>query len=69
MTHKTPNKRPSHSVFLVEGEGETAFWTKIGSAWPHEDGEGFNISLSAIPLNGRIVIRKRQEREKEGAGR
>ena len=60
--------RPSHTVYLVEGEGESSFWTKIGSAWSHEDGDGFNISLAAVPLTGRLVIRKRQPKEQGGRG-
>jgi hypothetical protein len=54
---------PSHGVFVVEGEGEAAFWTKIGAAWAHGDGQGFNLSLSAVPLSGRIVLRTRTEKE------
>lgn len=57
MKKTTPN-RPSHAVYVVEGEGESAFWTKIGAAWMHEDGEGYNIQLTAMPLNGRLVVRK-----------
>lgn len=56
-----PKNLPSHGVFSVEGEGERAFWTRIGCAWPHSDGEGFNVSLTALPLTGRIVIRTRKE--------
>lgn len=52
---------PTHGVFVVEGEGEKAFWTKVGAAWAHGDGEGFNITLSAVPLNGRLVLRTRKE--------
>jgi hypothetical protein len=51
-------KRPTHAVYVVDGEGDTAFWTKIGGAWPHEDGEGFNLVLTAFPLHGRLVVRK-----------
>ncbi len=47
-----------YSVMVVEGEGDKAFWTKVGAAWPHEDGKGFNISLSCLPLNGRLVVRE-----------
>lgn len=54
--------QPSHDVYSVEGEGEDkSFWTRIGSAWPHTDGKGFNLALTAIPLNGRIVLRMRKE--------
>ena len=55
--NRKPN-RPSHSVYVVEGEGDNAYWTKLGSAWSHEDGDGFNIQLTAIPLTGRLVVRK-----------
>jgi hypothetical protein len=51
-------KRPSHDVFLVDGDGDKAFWTKIGAGWLHEDGDGFNLTLIAIPVTGRLVVRK-----------
>ena len=62
------SSRPTHSVFVVEGEGESAFWTKIGSAWQHEDGEGLNLQLLAVPLGGRLVIRKPKPQAQGGAG-
>jgi hypothetical protein len=57
MNNQGRTNRPTHNVFVVEGEGDKAFWTKIGVAWQHDDGEGLNITLTAIPLNGRIVVR------------
>ena len=51
------NKAPTHGVFVVEGEGDTAFWTRIGAAWAHQDGQGFNLALAAVPLSGRLVVR------------
>jgi hypothetical protein len=50
-------------VFVVEdreGEGDDndTFWTRIGSAWPHKDGKGLNLVLSALPINGRLVLRE-----------
>ena len=61
-------ERPSHRCFVVEdrdaGNGKEAFWTRIGSAWPHKDGKGFNVQLSALPANGgRIVLREVTEAE------
>jgi hypothetical protein len=50
--------KPSHSVYIVDGDGEAAFWTRVGAVWPHEDGDGFSIVLTAIPLTGRLVVRK-----------
>ena len=32
-------------------------WLKIGVVWKHNDEEGFNIDLEAVPVNGRIVVR------------
>jgi hypothetical protein len=57
-------RKPTHEAFVVTGEGENAFWTKIGAAWPHEDGKGWNIDLIAFPLNGRLVVRERKENER-----
>jgi hypothetical protein len=30
-------------------------WTKIGAAFPHKEGVGFNIELKAFPIDGRLV--------------
>ena len=58
-------KRPAFDAFVVDGDGKEAFWTKIGAAWPHEDGKGFNLQLNAMPFTGRIALREPKEREKE----
>lgn len=58
------SKRPTHEAFVVTGEGESAFWTKIGAAWPPDDGKGFNVELIALPVSGRLVIRERKELSK-----
>ena len=55
--------KPSQKVFVVEdvekeGDDNDAFWTRIGSAWPHKDGKGLNLVLSALPINGRLVLRE-----------
>jgi len=52
----TTKQKPSLTAYAVSGEGKQAFWTRIGSAWPHKSGEGFSIELSALPVNGRIVL-------------
>lgn len=61
---RSKNTRP-YAVYVVEGEGEVAFWTKIGAAWPHEDGKRFHLQLSAMRFTGRIALREPKEREKE----
>lgn len=58
MTRTSTSNRPSHAVYVVEGDGENAYWTKVGAAWAHEDSDGFNLQLSCLPLSGRLVVRK-----------
>ena len=53
------NHSPSFNVYTVEdrGQGEDPFWLKIGAAFPHKDGKGFNLVLSAFPIDNRLVMR------------
>jgi hypothetical protein len=56
---KTESNRPSHRVYAVTKSGEKNYWREIGAVWGHADGEGFNVKLDLLPLNGaEIVIRK-----------
>jgi hypothetical protein len=69
MKHnQSPSRRPTHTAFVIEGEGDKASWTEIGALWPHEDGNGFNLVLRALPMNGRVVIRQRKGNGEQGAG-
>jgi hypothetical protein len=54
------SKKPTHEAFVVTGEGDNAFWTKLGAVWPHDDGKGYNVDLIALPVSGRLVIRERK---------
>ncbi|MDD1498986.1 hypothetical protein PVA19_11240 [Agrobacterium sp. CNPSo 3708] len=70
MSTSTTTTRPTHHVFVVEGEGKDAFWNRIGAAWQHTDGQGFNMTLNAVPLNGRIVVRSvKAAGDRTGKGR
>lgn len=58
------SKAPSHVAYKVRDvEGQKGFWTRIGSAWAHTAGNGFNIQLDAVPLDGRIVLRVASEKK------
>lgn len=60
----TASKSPSHIAYQVrDREGKKGFWTRIGSAWAHADGSGFNIQLECIPLDGRITLRVASEKK------
>jgi hypothetical protein len=55
---------PSHNVYQVKDrEGKKGFWTKLGVAFAHADGQGFNIQLEAVPLDGRLVLRVASEKK------
>lgn len=56
-TNDQSNRKPSHRIYIVTGEGDKTHWQEIGAAWPNRDGEGFGITCTALPLNGRIVMR------------
>ena len=59
---KTP-KRPSHAVYVVQGEGDASRWVKIGAAWPNQDGKGFSMQLDAAPILGRVVMRAAKDEQ------
>ena len=40
------------------GPNQDAIWTRLGAAWEHKDRNGHDILMDAIPLDGRIVLRK-----------
>ncbi len=51
-------KKPSHVAYQVrDGGKDQSFWDRIGVAWQHEDGKGFNVQLHCVPLDGRITLR------------
>ena len=54
----TASKAPTHVAYQVRDlANNKSFWTRIGSAWAHKDGNGFNIQLECVPLDGRITLR------------
>ena len=59
--------KPVCLAYVVEtiGEDET-FWTCIGAAFQHKDQLGMNLVLRALPVGGRIVLRKYNEKPARG---
>ncbi|MEM7504480.1 MAG: hypothetical protein AAF417_20760 [Pseudomonadota bacterium] len=62
MTEENTNKSPTHIAYNVRQSGDESYWDRIGVAWAHSDGQGFNVELSAMPVDGRIAIRTRKEK-------
>ena len=54
----TKPKSPTHIVYHVrDANGGKGFWTRVGAAWAHTDGNGFNIQVDCVPLDGRLTLR------------
>lgn len=54
---------PSHTAYTVrEGKDEQSYFNRIGAAFEHKDRNGFNIQLSALPVDGRIMLRTHKAR-------
>lgn len=53
----TTNK-PTFVAYAVKnrGKNQSAIWTRIGAAFKHQSGNGFNIELEALPTDGRLVL-------------
>ena len=58
---------PVYAVYTVieREKGKDPFWLRIGAAWEHKDGNGYNVTLDALPVNGRLSLRKPQVEEEE----
>lgn len=46
-----------------KGSEKRARWQKIGAAFAHKDNEGFDLVLFAVPVDGRVVLRKPMSKE------
>lgn len=52
------NQQPNYTAYtVVKREGQDDYWLAIGAAFQHQDGDGFNVVLQALPINGKIVLR------------
>lgn len=65
MTEANTNDkaRPTHTIYKVLGDGETAKWIKVGVAFPHKDRKGLTLVFSGIPVDGRIALRVNRKPE------
>ena len=57
---------PTYNVYTVDDcDDDDPFWLKIGAAFPHKDKKGFNVVLSALPTDARLVLREANSSEEE----
>jgi hypothetical protein len=57
---------PAYRAYtVVKREGKDDFWLNLGVAFAHEDGEGFNILLQALPPDAKLVLRTYKEKPED----
>lgn len=72
MAKKNQPANDRLDAFLVEEyevQGDKrSNWSKIGAAWPHQDGKGYRLVLNAVPLSGVVVLRLPEPRKTDRHG-
>lgn len=66
MSTKSENKRPTHVIWQVVGESDSARWIRVGAAWSNRDGTGFTLKFDAYPVVGGTVIRELADKVDNG---
>jgi hypothetical protein len=66
----TTQSKQRLDVFVVDNwtnsEGtEQANWIRLGTAFAHKDGKGFNVELKAMPVSGKLVIREYETKPRD----
>lgn len=62
MSEDQKSKSPSHIAYQVREGAETSHFNRIGAAFAHADGQGFNLRLDSLPVDGRITLRTAKDR-------
>ena len=58
--------KPAFNAYtVIKREGKDDYWLKLGVLFPHEDGEGFNLLLNALPVDAKLVLRRYKEKPEE----
>lgn len=58
-------KSPVLIAYSVRDRGpdKDAAWNRVGAAWQHRDGKGFDVQLDAAPVDGRVTLREQRREE------
>ncbi len=61
--------KPSHIAYVViqpkEGSDASAIWRRVGSVFPHKNGNGFDVVIPAgISVTGRITCTEPKEKDR-----
>lgn len=60
-------RQPDYIGYTVKDRGpdQDAIWTRLGAAWAHKDGQGFDVQMEAMPVDGRLTLREFKDRRQE----
>jgi hypothetical protein len=62
------NSNPIYQAYtVIKREGHDDWWCNIGAAFSHADGNGLNLMLQALPLDGKIVLRPPKDSDERPA--
>lgn len=64
-TRNSGGRAPEYDAFSVRDRGpdKSASWNRIGAAWKHRDGKGYDLALDAVPVDGRVTLREQRREE------
>ena len=57
-----------YAYTVQERDGQKSVWDRIGVAFTHRDGNGINVILRAVPVDGRLTLRVPSEPKEPTAG-
>lgn len=59
------NRGPDYIAYSVRdrGQDKDAAWNRVGAAWQHRDGKGYDLQLDATPVDGRVTLREQKREE------
>ena len=58
MTNEQNTNAPAYHAFTIsKGSNDKNYWTRIGAAWENKDGNGLNVELDCLPIDGKLTLR------------
>lgn len=60
-------RRPDFIAYNVQDSRDgKGFFNRVGAAWQHRDGRGYDLQLDSLPLSGRVTLRELREERMQG---
>ncbi len=56
------SKGPAMIAWHIRKAGEKSYWDRVGAVFAHKDGQGFDLVLDALPVDGRVTLRTPSEK-------